>query len=151
MDTLDILLGNWRLERSIEDRRAEVTGSFTGVASLTCTAPAGGSSGRRATYRETGRLSFGRYRGPAARGLEYVEQPDGTVLLCFTDGRPYIEVDLRTGACARVHDCGADRYEIRFDVLADGVLEERWLVRGPSKDYESLTTLTRDQRRSAVA
>jgi len=36
-------------------------------------------------------------------------------------------------------------------VISDGVIEERWLVRGPSKDYESLTTLTRDQRRSAVA
>lgn len=65
------------------------------------------------------------------------------MLLHFSDGRPYVELDLRSGAWQAVHDCGADRYEIETVVRSASTIEERWRVRGPAKDYTALTTLTR--------
>ena len=42
-----------------------------------------------------------------------------------------------------VHQCRADRYEITYLVLSEDVMEERWRVRGPDKDYQATATLIR--------
>jgi hypothetical protein len=107
--------------------------------------PGGGArpSPDRAHYEEAGELEFGAYRGPARRELDYVRLDDASVLLCFADGRPFIDLDLRGGDCHRIHDCGPDRYEISMVVISADTLEERWQVRGPDKDYVAVTTLSR--------
>ncbi len=143
-DTLTFLLGAWRLDRTIVDHRAGSSGSFVGEASLVDGRGAGGSGPpERAHYEEAGELRIGAYRGPARRSLAYVRLDNGSVLLCFGDGRPFIDLDLSTGACQRVHDCGEDRYEIEVSVRSGDVIEERWRVQGPRKDYEAVTTLSR--------
>ncbi len=133
---MDFLLGDWALTRRLEDHRSGAEGTFTGTARLS-PLPTG------AAYEESGEMQWGAYAGPAARRLEFERLADGSVLLRFSDGRPYVELDLRAGAWRAVHDCGADRYEIETVVRDDGALQERWRVRGPIKDYSAVTTLTR--------
>jgi Family of unknown function (DUF6314) len=143
-DALAFLLGTWHLDRSIEDHRAGTRGSFVGEASLVETETNGApATVERARYDEVGELQFGAYRGPASRTLEYVRLDTASVLLCFADGRPYIDLDFRAGRCERVHDCGEDRYEVSVVVRSRNVFEEQWVVRGPQKDYRAVTTLTR--------
>jgi len=143
-DALPFLLGTWQLRRSIEDHRAAISGSFVGEATLFGTSAISTPAElQRARYHEVGELQFGACRGPARRTLEYVRLDDASVLLCFANGRPYIDLDLSTGACDRIHDCGEDRYEIHVVVKSRDLVEERWVVQGPQKDYEALATLTR--------
>ncbi|MGH3067518.1 MAG: DUF6314 family protein [Streptosporangiaceae bacterium] len=94
-------------------------------------------------YLETGELRFGTHTGPATRTLRYQGRPDGTVDVRFADGHLFYRLDLRSGRCASVHQCRADRYEITYLVLSEDVMEERWQVRGPGKDYQATATLIR--------
>ncbi|MEP7023777.1 MAG: DUF6314 family protein [Actinomycetota bacterium] len=164
-DTLGFLLGTWQVTRSIDDRRAGVRGSFDGTAVVAGLEGAGGLAGSsglagtagpagapggdllrpgaQAGYTETGTLRFGMHQGPARRQLTVTRLDGGAVLLSFADGRPYIELDLSTGSCARTHPCRADTYEVTILVRSHDELEERWWVRGPAKDYRAVTTLLR--------
>jgi Family of unknown function (DUF6314) len=143
-DALEFFVGVWDLDRSIEDHRSGARGTFRGRASLT-EMPGGAeaAAAKRLSYEEAGELLFGAYRGPAHRTLEYVRLHDASVMLCFADGRPFIDVDLRAGHCTRIHDCGEDRYEISMAAISHDLMEERWRVRGPKKDYDAVTTLHR--------
>ena len=137
-DTLAFVRGTWRIERTLVDHRAGRQGRFTGTATAL---PA--TSGPDLMYSELGELSFGPHTGPARRVLGYHGLPDGTVAVRFADGRPFFLLDLRAGHCMAVHLCGADRYELSYQVRSAGLLEEHWRVRGPDKDYEARATLTR--------
>jgi hypothetical protein len=94
-------------------------------------------------YLETGELRFGTHSGPATRTLRYQGRPDGTVDVRFADGHLFYRLDLRSGRCEAVHQCRADRYEIIYLALSEDVLEERWQVHGPAKDYQATATLIR--------
>jgi Family of unknown function (DUF6314) len=143
-DAFAFFVGVWDVDRSIEDRRSGARGTFRGRANLT-EIPAGASpaAAERLCYEEAGELLFGAYRGPAHRTLEYVRLSDASVLLCFADGRPFVDVDLTAGHCTRIHDCAEDRYEISITAISRNLMEERWRVRGPEKDYDAVTTLCR--------
>jgi hypothetical protein len=138
-DTLAFLTGSWRLVRQIEDHRAATVGSFAGSAVWL---PRHRRCGV-ADYEEVGELRYGAYRGPAKRRLTYVGSPDGAVAIEFVDGRPFVGLDLRAGGWRSEHRCGEDRYQIATTVVSSTVVRERWQVRGPSKDYEAVTTLVR--------
>jgi hypothetical protein len=137
-DTLAFMLGEWTLERVLDDQRTGALGSFSGTATLTSA-----DDGERVDYAEAGEMRWGDHAGPAFRQLACERLAGGAALLRFSDGRPYVELDLRTGTWSAVHDCGADRYEIETVVRSENVIEERWHVRGPAKDYTALTTLRR--------
>jgi hypothetical protein len=94
-------------------------------------------------YLETGELRFGTHCGPATRTLDYQGRTDGTVDVRFADGHLFYRLDLRSGRCEAVHQCRADRYEITYLVLSEDVMEERWRVHGPGKDYRATATLIR--------
>jgi len=138
-NTLAFAAGHWRIERVLEDHRSGTQGRFAGRAVLTEPDLPGDSL----QYLETGELRFGTHTGPATRALRYQGLPDGTVDVRFAGGHLFYRLDLRSGRCAAVHQCGADRYEITYLVLADDQMEERWRVRGPDKDYQATATLTR--------
>ena len=125
-DTFGFLLGAWRVSRSIEDRLAGLTGSFEGSALLVIP-PEWQARGVWARYDETGTLQFGGHSGPASRTLGYMRRFDGTVAVFFPDGRPYIDLDLRTGSCERDHPCREDTYRLTFTVHSLDEFEERWL------------------------
>ena len=138
-DTLAFAAGRWRLERVLADHRSGLVGRFTGQAVLTGPDLPGGPL----SYLETGELRFGPHAGPATRSLRYQGLPDGTVDVLFADGHLFYRLDLRSGHCTAVHPCRADQYEITYLVLGDDVMEERWRVRGPDKDYDATATLIR--------
>jgi hypothetical protein len=144
VDTLGFLLGTWRVSRSIEDHQSRIRGSFEGTAALT--EPPSGcnfSLGARARYDEEGELHFGTHMGQAYRSLEYMRLDDVTVMLYFTDGRPFVDLDLSTGAWQSNHLCGDDRYEIATLVRSRNIVQERWRVQGPTTNYDAVTTLMR--------
>jgi Family of unknown function (DUF6314) len=136
--TLGFLRGRWRLERSITDRRSGRRGTFAGVAWV-----GGGDGAAVLGYHERGELRFAGHRGPASRDLLLASCPDGAADVRFADGRPFYRLDLRAGTWHAEHLCGRDRYSVTWRVLGDDVLAETWTARGPAKDYELATTLTR--------
>ena len=138
-DTLAFAAGHWRIERVLADHRSGTQGRFTGQAVLS----EPGLPGAALSYLETGELRFGPHTGPATRSLRYQGLPDGTVDVQFADGHLFYRLDLRSGHCAAVHQCRADRYEITYLVLGENLMEERWRVRGPGKAYEATATLIR--------
>jgi hypothetical protein len=140
-DTLDFLVGTWSVARSIEDHWSGLSGHFQGTAVL-AGVPEGAAAVARASYQETGELRFGDHVGPARRGLDYV-RADGAVMLYFADGRPYVDLDLRSGTWRAEHPCVADLYEVTTVVRSPDELQELWRVRGPDKNYDATTTLRR--------
>ena len=144
VDTLGFLLGTWRIARSIEDHQTGTRGSFEGTATLT-EAPIGckATLEARAHYDEAGELRFGTYTGQAHRSLEYRQLHDVTVMLYFADGRPFVDLDLSTGAWQSNHLCGDDRYEIATLLRSRNIVQERWRVQGPMTNYEAITIHTR--------
>jgi hypothetical protein len=144
VDTFAFLVGTWRVMRAIEDHRAGTRGWFEGVAALTeVPSDRRGPLGARARYDEVGELHFGTHIGQARRSLQYTRMGDATVMLYFTDGRPFVDLDLAPGEWHSTHFCGDDRYDIATFVRTRSVVEERWRVTGPATGYAAITTLTR--------
>lgn len=143
-DTLGFLLGTWELERLIDDHRERSRGSFAGSADLVPMAKSDGARlSDRARYDERGQMRFLGHLGPAFRSLEYAQLDESRVMLYFTDGRPFVDLDLRSGAWRSEHPCAEDHYEITTVVRSKNVVQEYWRVRGPETDYDAVTTLRR--------
>jgi hypothetical protein len=136
-DALGLLRGTWRVERRLTDHRTGSAGWFRGTARFE---PAGPDE---LAYHESGELAFGEHRGPASRRLIYRRRPDGTADVFFADGREFYRLDPRPGWWQARHPCGRDEYVLAGRVLGERAFEEHWRVRGPDKDYEIMTTLTR--------
>jgi hypothetical protein len=139
-DTLSILMGEWQLERVIEDHLKATCGRFEGTATV-----ASADANDVATYDECGRVSFGAHEGPSHRALIFTRRPEGGVAVTFADGKPFFELDLRAGHCEALHPCRADTYELAFELRSRDHLTERWRVRGPEKDYDAVTTWRRSR------
>jgi Family of unknown function (DUF6314) len=152
-DTLDFLRGHWQIERVLVDHRTGTRGHFTGSAAIlpattqspvaSTGGPAAGPDRREASYTEQGELRFGPHTGPAQRVLGFQARPDGTIQVRFADGRPFYVLDLRPGHCQAEHPCHADRYRLTHVVYNTDLIEERWQVSGPDKDYHAITRLRR--------
>lgn len=137
--TLAFLRGAWQLDRTLTDHRHGTSGTFTGEAEYTAT---GDPAVLR--YDERGELRFGGHTGSAWRALLCCRLPGGAVDVRFADGREFYRLDLSSGRWRAKHVCaGRDDYVVTFRVVSDDVLEERWRVLGPDKDYVSQTTLRR--------
>jgi hypothetical protein len=148
-DTFRFLVGTWVVERRFEDHRSGTTGWFRGTATLTERSPGEepasvrGPPPVRAHYREWGQLSFGDSHGPARRLLEYRRIDTTTVAVTFPDGRPFVHLDLASGAWHGCHPCGEDRHQLAMVVRSPDIVQERWQVRGPETDYDAITVLRR--------
>lgn len=139
-DTYSYLLGDWLVERTIEDHRSDISGSFSGtvgVSGVEAVREAAEAELPQARYREIGRLRWSGQEMSCERGLLIARIGTGRVALSFPDGRHFVDVDLRQGTCDVRHDCGADTYDISFVVRSENLYEEHWQVKGPSKDYEA--------------
>ena len=146
-DTLAFLRGTWHLDRSLTDLRLGISGTFTGQAEFAAT---GDPAVLR--YHEQGELRFGGHTGPAWRALLCRGLPGGAVDVRFADGREFYRLDLSSGRWRARHLCaGRDDYVVTFRVLSQDLLEERWRVLGPEKDYVSLTALRRTARAPGAA
>jgi len=137
-DPLGFLAGHWQIDRVLVDRRAGIRGRFTGSAAILLAA-----GGQQASYTEWGELRFGQHTGPAQRRLGLAARPDGSIQVRFADGRPFYVLDLRSGRCQAEHPCRADHYQLSHVVHSADLIEERWLVSGPDKDYQAITRVRR--------
>lgn len=126
------LLGTWRFERVVDDRRAaevlHVSGSTTLVA-----------EGASVRWAEEGVMRRGDLELPVSRVLHLVPAADGWAVT-FEDGR-----DFHPWAPGEevVHLCGADAYRGRIEVTERDGWTVTWWVTGPTKDYEMVTRLRR--------
>jgi hypothetical protein len=125
IDLTQFLCGTWRVDRALEDA-ALGSGRFRGSATFT-------PDGDGLAWVESGRMTLGRYDGPARRTLRLVRDDDGWEVR-FADGRPFHRLDLRDAArCAFDHPCGEDRYAGEFAVRGPDAFEIGWRVSGPAK------------------
>jgi hypothetical protein len=135
-DLARFLPGRWRVERALEDA-AIGSGRFRGSATFT-------PDGDGLEWVETGRMTLGRYDGPAQRTLRIVRDGDGWAVR-FADGRPFHRLDLRAGdRCAFEHPCGADRYAGELTVSGPDAFEIAWTVTGPAKAQRLTGRYVRD-------
>ncbi|MFE0380129.1 DUF6314 family protein [Streptomyces inhibens] len=128
-DVAGYLAGRWSIERTVYDLRAGSEGSFRGTAEFRPDA-----AGDALLHVEEGRLTWGGTVYPAHRTLRLRPRPDGTAEIDFADGRPFHDLDLRTGRWTAVHPCSEDRYEGTFTAVAADAWHLRWRVTGPVKD-----------------
>jgi hypothetical protein len=138
--TLDFLSGSWHADRVLTDYRSGQVGSFRGVASFV---ERPGDRRGGLAYHEQGELHFGSHRGPAGRSLLYLPGSDGAAAVLFADGRPFYQLDLRSGYWRAEHPCGSDHYLVTVRVVGPDAFTEHWQARGPGKDYVMTTSLAR--------
>jgi hypothetical protein len=137
VDLKAFLAGDWRIERTIRDRRNSIHGRLRGEARFT-------SAGDALHYVERGTLQFGRHEGRAEQHYAFAF-PDGCerARVRFRDGRDFHELDLSSGVAAVTHSCGLDLYEGRFTALDGSQWRSAWKVAGPRKDQDIVTNYTR--------
>ena len=97
----------------------------------------------RVRFDETGVVRFGEYSGRANRHLYFAFGSDSVIDVSFADGHHFIDLDLRDDVSTDHHQCHSDGYDIMTLVRSDDLIEERWRVTGPAKDYEAVTFMTR--------
>jgi Family of unknown function (DUF6314) len=137
--SLDFLLGSWSVERSISDSLSGDVGTFHGTATFM----RDDDNDARVCFHESGVVRFGDYSGQANRRL-FLSLGSGSVIdVSFADGHHFIDLDLREGRSSDHHQCQNDGYEVTTVVRSDDLIEERWRVVGPAKDYEAVTFMTR--------
>jgi hypothetical protein len=142
-DPLEFLSGSWDIVRSITDHRTDLQSSFEGTGTFAPVLSDDGSVTVPMRYDEIGVLHLGDHHGEARRSLDYRLVSRSVVMLYFTDGRPFVDLDLTDGRWTSSHPCGEDLYDISTLVTSETTVEERWRVQGPSKSYEAITSLTR--------
>lgn len=133
------LLGRWRLERDVEDRRGP---RRTVAGTLTLTRV----DDDRVRWFECGTMTWQGQSAEVTRELALVRRNSGGWTVCFADGREFHA--WQPGERVH-HPCGADRYDGLVQALErdpSGVVTVwtvRWDVTGPTKDYTMTTRLTR--------
>ena len=134
----DQLEGAWSLARSIEN-----TATMTGIATFT-------RLGVDAlAYREDGTAELASGQSlKAYRTFRFERAPEGFIVLFDeTPPRLFHRIELtRQGdelVAATSHICAPDSYESRYRFLRGGSFVIRHDMRGPRKDYVSVTTFTR--------
>ena len=128
----------------MNDHRRGDQGHFRGTASFCSTTRLRNAhDGDRVRFDEVGDYSVDDYHGEARRSLEYVASTDSSVAITFLDGHHFIDLNLASGESRDEHLCNLDRYEITTVVKSRDLIEERWRVEGPEKDYDAVASLKR--------
>ena len=123
--------GDWRLSRRIVDYRSGAEGRLTGL----CTFQREGALLR---CSERGELVFGGTALQAERVYLWREDA-GLIAVDYNDGRPFHLFNPKGHVARADHDCAPDRYEGEYDFGAWPRWQVTWRVRGPRKDYLSVS------------
>ncbi|MFD7664523.1 DUF6314 family protein [Streptomyces sp. NPDC059788] len=132
-DTAEFLAGWWTVDRTVLDVRTGTQGTFRGTAHFRPEGPGDGAAPGVLLHVEEGELTWNGATTPATRTLRLCPRPDGTADVTFADGRPFHDLDLRTGHWTTRHPCAADLYQGEFTVVSPGEWHLRWRVGGPAK------------------
>lgn len=130
------LVGAWRLQREMRDRRLGQTGTLHGAAEFV-------ADGGGLLYRERGALTINCHTGMATRAYRYRFSESHCAEVCFEDGRPFHKIDLSRGIWEAEHCCGDDFYCGSFRVLAPDAWEAIWRIEGPRKDQTLISVYRR--------
>jgi uncharacterized protein DUF6314 len=122
------LVGAWRLNRRMTDRRTGQIGCFHGVLTITDSMQ----------WIEEGSMTWGDYHGPATRNL-LLRKENGDWWMHFADGRPFHPWRIDEPVD---HPCGEDRYRGLISLDRDR-MRIRWDVLGPHKDLRIDSRLRR--------
>lgn len=128
-DPVETLSGSWEFERTVEDRRAGVSGNARGTARFE---PEGNGLG----WIENGTLEMGGHTFDAKRRMS-IRPEDGRWMVRFDDGRAFHPLDLSEGRCEVGHPCREDFYDGVLELVVgdDGPeLRTEGRVEGPAKD-----------------
>ncbi|MEW1928013.1 DUF6314 family protein [Streptomyces sp. NPDC088360] len=138
-DVLAYLAGSWTVERTARDLAGNAEGHFTGT---TAFMPL--DDGEGLLHHESGTFTWRGTARPAERTLRFLpgDEP-GTARVTFADGRPFHDLDLRTGRHTADHPCALDLYRGEFEVDDARHWRTRWRVAGPTKDLILTTAYTR--------
>lgn len=131
------LAGTWNLARTISDTRLGQRGTMTGQAVFR------NDGDDLLRYREDGRLAFGGYQDDAAREYLYRFAEPAVAFVCFVDGRPFHELDLRAGEAAVRHLCSDDIYDGVIQAESEQSWRAHWSVSGPRKNLSIESRYTR--------
>ncbi|MFD6418808.1 DUF6314 family protein [Streptomyces sp. NPDC060194] len=138
-DALTWLAGGWLVQREVRDLASGDEGAFTGRTEFTARPPDAGL-----LHHESGAFTWQDATRPAERTLLYVPGAvPGTIDVRFADGRPFHDLDLRTGRHRTHHPCAADRYDGEFTVTGPDAFRTVWRVGGPAKDLLLVTEYRR--------
>ncbi|MEV0321305.1 DUF6314 family protein [Streptomyces sp. NPDC050658] len=139
-DVLTYLAGTWQVERTARDVAGDAEGFFSGTTDF-------GRAGDGLLHHESGTFTWRGTARPAERTLRYLPgDAPGTARVCFADGRPFHDLDLRTGRYTADHPCALDLYRGEFEVYDADHWWTRWRVGGPEKDLILTTSYTRRTR-----
>ncbi|MFE2043949.1 DUF6314 family protein [Streptomyces sp. NPDC059477] len=138
-DPLAYLAGRWRVERTVRDLGGGDEGRFTGTTVFEALAGGG------LLHREAGTFVWRGVARPAERTLRFLPGAvPGTADVRFADGRPFHDLDLRTGRHIADHPCSADLYRGEFTVTDADHWRTLWRVGGPAKDLLLVTGYERE-------
>ncbi|MFE4667618.1 DUF6314 family protein [Streptomyces sp. NPDC056716] len=136
---LAYLAGRWRVERTVRDLGGGDEGRFTGTTVFEALAGGG------LLHRESGTFVWQGVARPAERTLRFLPGAmPGTADVRFADGRPFHDLDLRTGRHTAGHPCSADLYRGEFTVTDADHWRTLWRVGGPAKDLLLVTGYARE-------
>lgn len=149
MKELSEFLGHWQLAREITDFRGGPAGQMLGEARFDLAdqadiAKAGGAVlAGDVMQRESGQLRLGDVSMAAQRAYVWRAFGDQIAVL-FEDGRDFHHFDPALEQPEAHHNCPPDLYDVRYEFQGwPGAWRAIWRVRGPRKDYESVTDFTR--------
>lgn len=128
--TAGILVGDWKVRRTMIDFLTGATYRFAGDVVVTADA-----------FSEHGIMRIGSREMPASRRYR-LEPGEGSMRILHADGRDFIALEPKAVQTVR-HLCGADLYVGRFFFRGPDEWAEAWRVKGPRKNYASLSKFRR--------
>jgi hypothetical protein len=133
----DGIVGDWTVNRTMIDFLSGATYRFAGDAVVTADA-----------FTEHGTMQIGAHAMPASRA--YKLEPRGhSMRILRADGSDFIELQPEAMQIVH-HSCGADSYTGRFFFRNGDEWAETWRVKGPRKNYASLSRFHRRREGYAV-
>lgn len=128
--------GRWRIARRIEDEWMGTTGLFEGVARFTPDA-------RGLAYHEVGELKLPQ-EVPMAASRRYLWRAEpGGIAVLYEDGRYFHRIREAADVVQDWHVCGEDEYDVTYNFTHWPKWRMIWKVRGPRKDYVSISDFLR--------
>ncbi len=136
------LIGTWALHRDIHDS----AGHHMFVGSCVFTA----LDDTRLLCEESGVMNYKGSQSDATRSYVY-EYRDDKIIILYNDtdrsGDVLHELNFVAEGDNQIarhcHLCGADTYDLEFQLLNNGKIQMDYVVKGPHKDYQMKSVLTR--------
>lgn len=133
MLTREDFAGDWRLERVLSDRLGAMNGVLAGTATLTRDGGAG------LIYDEVGALTLASGAALRAERRYLWDCMKDQIAVFFADGAPFHTFTPHGLSSGTAHLCGADLYNVTYDFRDWPRWQASWDVRGPKKDYASVS------------